>query len=123
MSSGNVSLLTLTVAAAGALAGSRFVTQAGGYPAAGGTAVGVSRTSAVAAGDLVPVDVLGTAIVETGAAITLDAALQVDATGRVVPLTVGSKTPVARAMGAASGAGAFIEVLLVPSAGLVSAAS
>lgn len=123
MSSGNISLLTLTVAAAGALAACRFVTQAGAYPAAGTEAFGVSRTSAAAAGDLVPVDVLGTAIVETGAAVTLDASLQVDATGRVVPLTVGSKSPVARAMDAAAGAGAFIEVLLVPSAGLVSAAS
>lgn len=123
MSSGNISLLTLTVAAAGALAASRFVTQAGGYPAAGAAAFGVSRTSAAAAGDLVPVDVLGTAIVETGAAVAVDASLQVDATGRVVPLTVGSKSPVARAMGAAGAAGAFIEVLLVPSAGLVSAAS
>lgn len=123
MSSGNLSILTLTVAAAGALAASRFVTQAGAYPAAGAAAFGVTRTSAAAAGDLVPVDVQGTAIVETGAAVTFDAALQVDATGRVVPLTVGSKSPVARAMESAAAAGAFIEVLLVPSAGLVSAAS
>lgn len=123
MSSGNFSLLTLTVAAAGALAASRFVTQAGAYPAAGATAFGVTRTSAAAAGDLLPVDVMGTAIVETGAAVTKDAALMVDATGRVVPLTVGSKSPVAKSMEAAGAAGAFIEVLLVPSAGLVSAAS
>ena len=123
MSSGNISLLTLTVAAAGALAASRFITQAGAYPAAGAAAFGVTRTSAAAAGDLVPTDVLGTAIVETGAAVTKDAALMVDATGRVVPLTVGSKSPVAKAMEAAGAAGAFIEVLLVPSAGLVSAAS
>lgn len=123
MSSGNISLLTLTVAAAGALAANRFVTQAGAYPAAGAAAFGVTRTSAADAGDLVPVDVHGTAIVETGAAVTKDAALMVDATGRVVPLTVGSKSPVAKAMEAAGAAGAFIEVLLVPSAGLVSAAS
>lgn len=120
---GNISTLTLTVVAASALAASRFVTQDGAYPAAGAAAFGVTRTSAVGAGDLVPVDVTGTAIVESGAAITKDAALMVDATGRVVPLTVGSKSPVARAMDAAGAAGAFIEVLLVPSAGLVSAAS
>jgi hypothetical protein len=47
----------------------------------------------------------------------------VDATGRVVPLTVGSKSPVGRAMEAATAAGQQIEILLVPSAGLVSAAS
>ncbi len=123
MSSGNISLLALTVAAAGALAASRFITQAGAYPAAGAAAFGVTRTSAAAAGDLVPTDVLGTAIVETGAAVTKDVPLMVDSTGRVVPLTVGSKSPVAKSMEAAAAAGAFIEVLLVPSAGLVSAAS
>lgn len=123
MSSGNISLLTLTVAAAGALAASRFVTQAGAYPAAGGKAHGVTRSKADAAGDLLPVDVIGTTIVETGAAVAFDADLMVDATGRVVPLTVGSKFGVARAMEAASAAGALIEVLLMPGAGAVSAAS
>lgn len=121
--SASISILTLTVTAAGALAANRFVTQAGAYPAAGAAAFGVTRTSAATVGDLVPVDVMGTAIAEAGAAITLEAALQVDATGRVVPLTVGSKSPVARAMAAAGAAGDLIEVLLVPSAGLVSAAS
>ena len=120
---GNVSTLTLTVTAAVAMAACRFVTQAGAYPAAGAAAFGVTRSSAEAAGDLVPVDVQGTAIAEAGAAITLDAPLMVDATGRVVPLTVGSKSPVGRAMQAATAAGQQIEILLVPSAGLVSAAS
>nr|WP_295937385.1 capsid cement protein [uncultured Acidovorax sp.] len=123
MSSGNISLLTQTVVAAGALAACRFITQAGAYPAAGAAAFGVTRTSAANAGDLVPTDVLGTAIAETGAAITKDAPLMVDGTGRVVPLTVGSKSPVAKSMEAAAGSGAFIEVLLVPSAGLVTPAS
>ncbi len=120
---GNVSTLTLTVTAAVALAACRFVTQAGAYPAAGAAAFGVTRSSAEAAGDLVPVDVQGTAIAEAGAAITLDAPLMVDATGRVVPLTVGSKSPVGRAMQAATAAGQQIEILLGPGAGLVSAAS
>lgn len=120
---GNVSTLTLTVTAAVALAACRFVTQAGAYLAAGAAAFGVTRSSAEAAGALVPVDVQGTAIAEAGAAITLDAPLMVDATGRVVPLTVGSKSPVGRAMQAATAAGQQIEILLVPSAGLVSAAS
>ena len=118
---GNISTLTLTVAAAGALAASRFVTQAGAYPAAGAAAFGVTRTSAAAAGDLVPVDVQGTAIAEAGAAITLDAPLMLDATGRVVPLSGSGKAPVGRAMEAAGAAGAFVEVLLVPSAGVLSA--
>ena len=123
MSSGKISILTLTVMAAGALAADRFVTQAGAYPTAGGKAFGVTRSSAAVAGDLLPVDGMGTTFVEAGAAITLDADLMVDATGRVVPLTVGGKVPVARAMEAASAAGALIEVLLVPSAGAVSPAT
>lgn len=122
MSSGNLSLLALTVAAAGVLEASRLVTKTGAYPSAGAAAFGVTRTSAAAAGDLVPVDVLGTAIVETGAAITDDAALMCDAIGRVVPLTTGGKSPVGRAMEPAAAAGAFIEILLVPSAGLVTGA-
>lgn len=123
MPSGNISTLTLTVVANAAVSAERFVTQSGGYPVAGGVAFGVTRTSAAQAGDLLPVDVQGTSIVEAGAAISLDAALMVDAQGRVVPLTVGSKSPVARALGAAAAAGERIEVLLVPSAGLVSVAA
>lgn len=118
---GNYSVMTLTVAAAGALLASRFVTQAGAYPAAGARAYGVTRTSADVAGDLVPVDIMGTAIVEAGAAVTFDAPLMLDATGRVVPLAGSGKTPVGVAMEAAGAAGAFIEVLLIPAAGLVSA--
>jgi hypothetical protein len=123
MPSGNISLLALTVPAAGALSASRFITQAGAYPNAGGKAFGVTRSKADAAGDLLPVDVTGTAIVETGAAVAKDDDLMVDASGRVVPLTVGSKFGVARAMEAAGASGALIEVLLMPGAGAVSAAS
>ncbi len=123
MASGNIAVLTLTVAAAGVLAPNRFVTQAGAYPAAGGVAFGVTRTGAEQAGDLVPVDVLGTAIAEAGGAFAKDAALQSDAQGRAIALTVGSKSPVGRSMEAAAGAGDLVEALLVPSAGLVSAAS
>ncbi len=113
--SGNIAILTLTVAAAAATATARFVTSAGAYPAAGAKGLGVTRTSAEAAGDLLPVDVLGTTIVEAGAPITADADLAVDAQGRVVPLTAG-KAGVGRALEAATAIGAQIEVLLLPSA-------
>ena len=64
-----------------------------------------------AAGDLVPVDVQGTAIVEVGTGgVTKDAALMVDATGCVVALSGLSKSPVGRAMGAAS-AGGLVEAV------------
>lgn len=116
MPSGNIAILTLTVKAAGALAANRYITQAGAYPGAGAKAFGVTRTSAEAAGDLVPVDVQGTAVVEAGAAFAKDADLMVDASGRVVALTVGTKYPVARAMEASGALGAFVEVLLLPGA-------
>lgn len=110
---GNIPLLTLTVIANGPLSANRFINQSGGYPSIGGIAFGVTRTIATIAGDLVPVDVLGTAIVESGAAISREASLQVDATGRVVPLTAGASS-VARAMCDCAGAGELIEVLLIP---------
>ena len=120
--SGKLSTLTLPIVAAGILASNRFITQAGAYPAAGAAAFGVTRTSASAAGDLVPTDVQGTALVQVGAGgVTKDAALMVDATGCVVALSGASKSPVGRALGAAS-EGGLVEVLLVPSAGLTTPA-
>lgn len=118
---GNYSIHTRTVVAAGALAANRLVTLAGAYPAAGAAVLGATRTSAAAAGDLVPVDVQGTTIVEAGGAIAADAAISVDAQGRAVALAGAGKAPAGRALEAAAQAGDLIEVLLVPSAGLVSA--
>ena len=121
MSKASISLLTLTVAAAGALASCRFINQAGAYPAAGAKAFGVTRSSAAAAGDLVPVDVLGTAIVEAGGTFAQDDALMLDATGRVVLLAGAGKSPVGRAMEAGT-TGMLVEILLIPSACLITAA-
>lgn len=112
----NISSLTLTIAAAGALASGRFVTQAGAYPAAGAAAIGVTRTSSAAAGDLVPVDVTGTGMAESGAAFAKDVPLMVDATGRVVAHT-GVNKAVGRSMKAATAAGEFVEVFLAVGAG------
>ena len=112
--SGNIYLLTLTIAATAAVASCRAVALAGAYPAAGGKCFGVTRTSAEA-GDLIPVDVLGTTIVEAGASFARDTDLMADATGRAVPLTAG-KVAIGRALDAASGAGAQIEILLLPAA-------
>lgn len=110
MPSGNIAILTLTVTAAGALAANRFVNQAGAYPAAAAKGFGVTRSSAVA-GDLVPCDVHGTTVVEAGATVTRDQSLQLDATGRVIPLAAGAA--VGRAMEDGT-AGGFIEILLTP---------
>lgn len=107
----NIATLTLTVQAGGALTANRFVTGAGAAPAANGRALGVTRTSAGVAGDLVPVDVQGTTQVEASAAIAADAAVATTADGRAVTFSTG--TTVARAIGAATAAGQLIEVLLI----------
>ncbi|RYF71554.1 MAG: DUF2190 family protein [Comamonadaceae bacterium] len=119
-SSGNIAVLTLTVTAAAALAANRFVELDGTYPTAGGKALGVTRFDA-AVGDLVSVDILGTTIAECGGAVAADAPLMVDAAGKVVTLTGSAKQAVGRALEAGAGDGAKVEILLIPSAGLVTA--
>lgn len=108
----NIPTLTLSVAAAAALSANRFVTATGAVPAAGANVLGVTRTSAGAAGDLVPVDADGTALVEAGAAIAAGAAVETDASGKA--LTKNTGATVARALQAATAAGQLIEVRLIP---------
>lgn len=103
-------LLALTVVAAAALTKHRFVTHAGAVPAAAARAFGVARTDAEI-GDPTTVDVLGTAVVEAGAAIALGALVEIDATNRAVTRSAGVTVGVA--LQAAGAAGDFIEVLLI----------
>lgn len=115
MSHQSTPILTLTVAAAAAIAANRFVTPAGAQAGADANTLGVARTAAAAAGEKIPVDVLGTAVVEAGAAITAGATLESDANGRAVTwATAGAKVGIA--LQAAGAAGQFIEVLLIPNA-------
>ena len=115
MSKQSISLLALTVTAAGAIAADRFVTPAGAQAGADVNTLGVARTAAAAAGDKIPVDVLGTTIVEAGAPIAAGATLKSDADGKAITwAAAGAK--VAIALEAATGAGQFIEVLLIPNA-------
>jgi hypothetical protein len=102
----------LPIAATATLVAERFVTFAGAVPAADAFVLGVVRQAAVS-GDKVTVDVVGTAIVEAGAAIAAGATLKVDATGKVITwVTAGARVGIA--LQAASGAGQLIEVLLTP---------
>lgn len=101
---GSTSLLVLNVTAGGALATARGVTAAGAYPAANAGIRGVSRTSALASGDLVPIDVIGTTLVESGGAVTAGAAQMVDATGRILDRT-STNVIVGYAVTGAAGAG------------------
>ncbi len=113
MSRQNISLLTLSVVLAGAVTACRFVKN-GVQCGADDSALGVTRTNG-AVGETVPVDILGTAVVETGGAFGKDDALKVDANGRAVVWAV-SGAYVARALEASTGAGQFVEVLLIPNA-------
>ncbi|CAM5520813.1 DUF2190 family protein [Eoetvoesiella caeni] len=116
MSSQKIPLLTLTVIAAGAVSAHRFVTFAGAQlAAAGGLALGVSTFDAVANDDL-GVDVIGTTVVESGAAVAVGDAIVSDASGRAIENpAVGTEAVLGYALDAATAAGEFIEVLLVRS--------
>lgn len=110
MSQSSLTIFTKTVIAVAVVAANRFVTIAGGYPAAEGNTLGVTRTEAET-DDAMTVDVLGTTIVEASAAIAKGAAVASTADGRAVTHTAG--TVVGRALGAATAAGEKIEILLI----------
>ncbi|MDO8903971.1 capsid cement protein [Hydrogenophaga sp.] len=115
----SISTLALTVIATAALENARAVNQAGAYPAAGGLAFGITRTDA-AIGDPTPVDVQGTAIVTAGAAFSKDVPLMVGTNGKLIAHDAdGDKHAVARSLEAATADGQLVEVLLVPSSGLL----
>lgn len=112
-------ILTLTVIASAALVNNRAVTLAGAYPSSGALALGITRSDA-ASGDPVPVDVQGTAIVEAGAAFSADVPLMVGTSGKLIAHDGdGDKHAVARSLQAATADGQMVEVLLVPSSGVL----
>lgn len=106
----NTSLLTLSVVAAATLTANRFVTATGAVPSANGNVVGVTRSGG-STGDLVPVDALGTAMVEASAGISAGAAVATTNDGRAVTHSTGAV--VARALTAGT-TGNLMEVLLIP---------
>lgn len=88
MSRANISLLSLTVVAAGVIAAFRGV----GFDSlqatvAGQKIQGFAKTAAAAIGDAVTVEAKGTVIAETGGVFAKGDALTVDANGRVVAAT------------------------------------
>lgn len=107
----NHSIFTLTLTATAAVSAQTFVDYTGATATAGGNTAGVARTSANP-GDLFPADILGTAVVIAGAAITAGQRLQSDANGNAIPKAAG--VAVAVALEAASAAGQTIEVQLIP---------
>ena len=114
MSRNHTPTLTLTIVATGTIVADRFITPLGAQAVADANTLGVSRVAGVS-GDKLTVDVDGTAVVETGAAITVGQTLKVDASGRAIPwVTAGARVGIA--LEAASATGQFIEVRLIQNA-------
>ncbi len=112
MGTQNIAVLGLTRVLSGTVAASRFVTVAGAQAGADANALGVARFGGVS-GDAVPVDVLGTVTLESGAAFSAGATLKSDSSGRGITwVTSGAK--VAIALEASTGAGQMVEALLIP---------
>jgi hypothetical protein len=110
----SIPILTLTQVLTGTVAANRFTTVAGIQAGADLNALGVSRVGGVS-GEKIPVDVLGTSIVEAGAAVAAGATLKSDATGRGITwVTSGARVGIA--LEAAGGAGELIECVLLPQA-------
>ena len=107
-----LSLMTMARTLSGVVAACRFVTPAGALAGADANTLGVARSAGIA-NDKIPVDVLGTAVVESGGAVAAGDTVKSDATGRAITWAV-SGAKVALALEAATAAGQFIEVLLIP---------
>jgi hypothetical protein len=100
------------VALTGTVSSNRFVTPAGAQAGADANTLGATRSAGVS-GERVTVDVIGTAIIEAGAAVAAGATVKSDASGRAITwATSGAKVGLARE--AATAAGQMIEVLLMP---------
>ncbi|MDQ2821941.1 MAG: DUF2190 family protein [Pseudomonadota bacterium] len=111
MAAAAFTVMTHSVVAVAATPAFRALTGLGTAPAAGARVLGFTAFQAAAA-DRVTVAVLGSAIAEAGAAVAVDALLEVDVQGRVITKTSG--IAVGRALQAASGAGQMVEVFLFP---------
>lgn len=106
-------IMTLTILLAGTAAACRFISVARVQAGAGANTYGVTRTAGVS-GDAVPVDTLGTTIVETGGALAAGALIESDASGRAVTQSTGAKAARLAPGESASAAGQFVEVILIP---------
>lgn len=111
MQNGFVALLTSSFAATAAVLPARFIGVDGQHADAGTNAIGVARSEGDV-GDQVPLDVLGTTLVEAGAVIGDWDLVEVGADGKAVPHDAGKA--VGRVQGDGGIAGALLEVLLIP---------
>ncbi len=107
-----IPLLTLTLGLTATVVAERFVTGAGAQTGAAGNALGVARTAGVS-GENIPVDVIGTAIVEAGAAIAANALVEADSVGRAVTKSAGVTLGRLAPGQSATAAGQFVEIILI----------
>jgi len=104
-------LLALSILAASAITAHRFVTPAGDVAAAGVKTQGVAQSDA-ASGESFTATVIGTEVVEAGAAIAAGALIETDATGRAITHTTGVVVARLAPGESATAAGEFVEVIL-----------
>ena len=107
-----IPVLTVGAPAAAAITANRFTTYAGAVPAAGAGGCGVSRSDA-AIGERVPIDALGTATVEVGAAIAANALVETDNQGRAITRNTGVVLGRLLHGQVATAAGQFVEIILI----------
>lgn len=110
MAVASIPILVNGVVATGVLTQYAAVTGAGVVATAAGRALGFAQTGAIV-GERCPIVTEGTAVAIAGAAIVVDAAVEVGTGGQVVTKSAG--VTVGRAMTAAAAAGEQIEVLVV----------
>ena len=105
-----MNIAPITILAAAALVAHRFVGTNYQHAAAQANTIGVTMHEAAIDED-VGVETLGPIAVETGGAVTEGGPIQSDATGRAVDHAGGAV--VGRALGSATVAGDYVQVLLI----------
>jgi hypothetical protein len=105
----SIILAAMSVLATAALTRDRFATTAGAVPAAGAFCPGVANAN-YDIGEQAGLSTHGIVVVEAGAAVAADAAIQCDASGRAITLAAGVN--LGRALDAATAAGEFIRIKL-----------
>jgi hypothetical protein len=105
--------VTLSITTTGIIAEYRFVDTLGAQAGVASNTLGVARMAA-ALGDVIPVDAVGTAIVESGEPLAEGALLATDADGKAVTWAAGAAVARVLPGQAATAAGQVIEVILIP---------
>jgi len=105
-------IFTMTVLSLALIEANRAVGFDGNYAGAGTAMLGASDAKALAAGEELALDVLGTSTLEAGGAIVAGALVEVGANGKFVTKAAG--IAVARALSATTATGELFEALLLP---------